>query len=88
MLLEELDGLMFTCGSLLEDLNLPEALKEVYVRDVSCLDPIEKLYYSCNYDPICIHCAAELDASSVDSTIHNVATASRQKCHDINFIIF
>ena len=45
MLLEkELDGLMFTCGSLLEDLDLPEALKEVYVCDISCLDPIEKLY--------------------------------------------
>ena len=59
---QELDGLMFTCGSSLEELELPAPLNEVYVRNVNCADPIEKLYYSAGYDPICIYCAANVTA--------------------------
>ena len=62
----ELDGLIFTCGSSLEDLNLQPPLNEVYVRDVNCSDPIEKLYYSAGYEPICIYCATDLQ--SMDSS--------------------
>ena len=25
----------------------------------SCADVIEKLYYSCGFEPICVHCASE-----------------------------
>ena len=34
------------CGAPLQDLNLPGKLAHVYVRDMSCGDPIEKLYYT------------------------------------------
>ena len=55
---------MFTSGSSLEELDLPAPLKEVYVRNVNCADPIEKLYYSAGYDPICIYCATDVTADS------------------------
>ena len=61
---QELDGLMFTCGSSLEELDLPAPLKEVYIRNVNCADPIEKLYYSAGYDLICIYCATDVTADS------------------------
>ena len=59
---QELDGLMFTCGSSLEELELPALLKEVYIRNVNCADPIKKLYYSAGCGPICIYCATDVIA--------------------------
>ncbi len=52
-----LEDWTFTCGAQLQDLDLPGDLGEVYVREMSCGEPIEKLYYSAKYDPICIYCA-------------------------------
>lgn len=52
-----LEDWSFTCGSQLQDLDLPGELGEVYVREMSCGEPIEKLYYSAKYDPICVYCA-------------------------------
>ena len=49
----------YTCGAKLEDLNLGEEFKNVDVKDHSCGDPIEKLYYSAGFDPICVYCAVE-----------------------------
>ncbi len=55
-----LDDLSYSCGAQLQDLELSGNLSEVYVRDMHCYDPIEKLYYSTGkYEDICIHCAAE-----------------------------
>ena len=59
---QELDGMMYTCGESLQDLNLDSPLDEVYVRDLTCSDHIEKLYYSAEYELICIRCATELQA--------------------------
>lgn len=59
-----LDNFSFTCGSSLQDIELPEPIKEVYVCNVSCYEPID---YSAGYDPICIYCAEDVvveDASS------------------------
>ena len=39
------------------DMELTGKLNKVYVRDVSCADPIEKLYYTAKYSPICVYCA-------------------------------
>ena len=64
LLQQRLDGLMYTCGASLEDLYLDPPLNEVYVRDVCCLDHIEKLYYSAGYEPICIYCACEVDGNA------------------------
>lgn len=54
-----LDDIAYTCGATLQDLNLPEKFSCVYIREHSCSDPVEKLYYSAGYAPICIYCAEE-----------------------------
>ena len=50
----------FSCGATFADLELEDDFPLVYVRDISCDDPIEKLYYSAGYEPICIYCAQEV----------------------------
>ena len=54
-----LQDVSFTCGAQLQDLELPGWLNEAYTRKILCEQPIEKLYYSAKYSPICVHCAAE-----------------------------
>jgi len=56
-----LEGLSFTCGSSLQELDLPSPLNDVYVRSINCFDPVEKLYYLAGYDPICIYCAGNVE---------------------------
>ena len=51
-----LDDFIYTCGSKLHDLQVPQEFENVEVKDHSCHDPIEKLYYSVKFDPICIYC--------------------------------
>ena len=51
----------YTCGASLEDLDLPESLQGVVIRDHCCEDTIEQLYYSAGYENICIFCAATCD---------------------------
>ena len=55
-----LDNCSYICGSPSQDIELPEPFKEVYVRNISCYEPTEKLYYSAGYDPICIYYAEEV----------------------------
>ena len=52
-----LDGYMYSCGASLKDLQLPEEYSTVEIRDHDCFDPVEKLYYSAKYCPICMYCA-------------------------------
>ena len=54
-----LDEHDYSCGASLLDLNLPEIYKDVDIRDHSCHDPIEVLYYTAKYAPICIYCAED-----------------------------
>lgn len=56
-----LEEVSYTCGASLEDLDLPESLRQVVIRDHQCGDSIEKLYYSAGYEDICIFCAATSD---------------------------
>ena len=65
----ELDGLMYTCGTSLQDLKLWPPLDEVYVQDVTCADHIEKLYFSAGYEPICIYCAGAVDKVNSDFSL-------------------
>ena len=58
-----LDKWSFTCGAQLQDLNLAGRLADVYVREVSCNESIERLYYSAKYESICIYCAASQSAT-------------------------
>lgn len=44
---------------------------DVYVKDHDCCDHIEKLYYSCGFDVICIHCGEYLpDPSDADDAYY------------------
>ena len=54
-----IDDISYTCGATLQELDLPDKFSCVYVREHNCFDPIEKLYYSAGFEPICIYCAAE-----------------------------
>ena len=56
----------FTCGAQLQDLGLSGRLIEVYTRELSCEEPIEKLYYSAKYSPICIYCAEDVESVPKD----------------------
>ena len=48
-----LDDLSFSCGASLQDSEIPSELKElVYVRNMHCNEPIEKLYYSAKFEDI------------------------------------
>lgn len=44
---------------MLEELNLPDTLSSVCILDNNCNDPIEPLYYSADFSPICVYCASE-----------------------------
>ena len=54
-----LDDISYTCGVAFSDLDFPGRLKNVCMKDHRCNDPIEKLYYSCEFEPICCQCASE-----------------------------
>ena len=56
-----LEDISLTCGAQLQNLELPGSLNEVYTRTMSCKEPIEELYYSAKYGPICVYCAADVD---------------------------
>ena len=68
--LEQLSTLLedytYTCGATLSDLELPDSLSSVCVRDVECYDPLEKLYFSMKYDPICIYCCGDKNLKSTE----------------------
>ena len=54
-----LDNQSYSCGSKLEDFDLPDTFKNVEIRDHHCNDPTEKLYYSASFDPVCIYCGKD-----------------------------
>jgi len=54
--------------SILEDISLmcmwctaTGRLCDDHTREMCCKEPIEKLYYSAKYEPICIYCAEDVD---------------------------
>ena len=46
---EILNEFSFTCGAPLEDLEMEGKLADVYTRNISCREPVEKLYYVAKY---------------------------------------
>ena len=55
---KSLSGMSFSCGAPLQELDLAPELRDiVFVRSLQCGDPIERLYYTAKYEPICIYCA-------------------------------
>ena len=60
-----LDGLSFSCGAPLKDLELDDSLSEVvYVQDLQCGDPVEPLYYAADFEDICVYCCEEVPSAS------------------------
>ena len=47
-----------TCAAILDELHLPDNLNCVVVRVHSCYDPVKKLYYSANFELLCIYCSS------------------------------
>ena len=41
----------------LQDLEMEGKLADVYTRNISCREPVEKLYYVAKYPAICVYCA-------------------------------
>ena len=55
----------FSCGAQLQDADIPAYLQDVvFVRQLVCEEPIEKLYYAAKFADICIHCASPVAAWS------------------------
>ena len=54
---EILNDFSFTCGAPLQDLEMEGKLADVYTRNISCREPVEKLYYVAKYPAICVYCA-------------------------------
>ena len=74
-----LDDISYTCGTTFDDLELPGRLTNVFVKDHSCADSIEKLYYSCGFEPICVHCASE----EVEDTGDSDSLPQCQECNHL-----
>lgn len=53
-----------------EDIEFPDGLESVCNRDHNCGDPIERLYYSAEYDAICYYCASENVTSKVPPDVY------------------
>jgi hypothetical protein len=66
-LMSLLDSFLYTCGSQLSDIDLPQEFKDVEIKEHCCNDIIEKLYYSAKYDPICIYCGQEESFTNEDT---------------------
>ena len=61
-----LEEVSYSCGATFDDLELPGRLANLCIKDHQCTDPIEKLYYSCDFEDICVHCGQE-DQLQVDN---------------------
>ena len=61
-----LDDVLYSCGTTLEDLDMPGQLTNVFVKHHSCADCMKKLYYSCGFESVCVHCASEDVTDSVN----------------------
>lgn len=72
-----LDDASYTCGAKFSDLNLPDKLECVQVREHQCIDLIEKLYYTAYpLDLLCIHCG------SVENIIEHNEDGAYPFCSD------
>ena len=56
-----LQEVSYTCGMLFDEIDLPDSLKSVKVKEHFCHDPTEKLYYSSGYETICFYCGSSCE---------------------------
>ena len=75
-----LDGMSFSCGAQLQDSDIPEYLKDVvFVRKMSCEDPIEKLYYSAKFEDMCVYCSGPVPLWSDTEAFYPQCTSCAEK---------
>ena len=58
-----LEDVSYSCGVSFQELDVPESLTCVYVLEHNCYDPVEPLYHTAGFDPICVYCASEVQDS-------------------------
>ena len=69
-----------SCGAQLQDADIPAHLKDVvYVWQMSCEDPIEKLYYSAKFADICVYCGVAVDPWSDTQPYYPQCEGCREK---------
>ena len=69
-LMATLEGMSFSCGAPLEDLDLPDGLPVVFVKELSCSDPMEKLHYSVGHEAICYYCGTEQEIIEEETDVY------------------
>ena len=71
-----IEDILFTCGAPLQDLELPGRLNEVYTRELSCGETIEKLYYTIRQSILRYVSTVQKKSTAFQETdIHNAALA-------------
>ena len=83
-----LDDFVYSCGASLQDLDLPGKLGDVYVRDVTCGDPIEKLYYTAKYPPICVYCASSVEPAQDTDYLPQCTDCTGPHINFYNYCLF
>lgn len=79
------DDLSFSCGTDLQDAGLPAELEGVvYVKKMYCNEPIERLYYSANFDDICVCCAGDVPPLSNTEVFYPQCDNCADKHHIAN----
>ena len=66
VLVHHIEEVSYSCGATFDDSELLGRLANVCIKDHQCTNPIEKLYYSCDFEYICVHCGKE-DQLQVDN---------------------
>ncbi len=61
LLQNTLEDISYSFGATLEELDIQERLERVCIKAHTCNDPMEKLYYSCGYEPVCYNCGVLLE---------------------------
>lgn len=64
MLEHKFEEFSLSCGCDLNNLGLDK----VFVRDLTCSDHMEKLYYSLGHGPICIYCSEPITSEDTDQS--------------------
>ena len=49
-----------------DELDLPDGFPTVFIKHHNCYEQIEKLYYACGYEDICIHYSRDTDLVKSD----------------------
>lgn len=82
-LMATLEGMSFSCGAPLEDLDLPDGLPVVFVKELSCSDPTEKLHYSVGHEAICYYCGTEQEMIEEETDVYYPVCCACSGCEKV-----